>query len=148
MTFAYRIETAPDDNGSFLITSPDLPEVTSFAEERTEIPARALDAIEEAIAARIASGADLPSGHPPGEGAVSLPLLAAIKVGLYQACRERGVIRADLARRLNWNRESVDRLFRLDHQSRLEQLEAAFRALGLAVDIRIEAQGEERREYA
>jgi len=29
---------------------------------------------------------------------------------------------AELSRRLGWKRESVDRLFRLDHASRLEQL--------------------------
>jgi addiction module HigA family antidote len=31
-------------------------------------------------------------------------------------------------RRLNWKRESVDRLFRLNHATRLEQFDAAFRA--------------------
>ncbi|MCO5159887.1 MAG: hypothetical protein M9939_02020 [Mesorhizobium sp.] len=38
--------------------------------------------------------------------------------------------RAELARRLGWHREQVDRLFRLDHKSRLDQLESAFKALG------------------
>ena len=38
---------------------------------------------------------------------------------------------------LGWNRESVDRLFRLDHASRLDQLEAAFKALGRSVDVSI-----------
>jgi antitoxin HicB len=44
-----------------------------------------------------------------------------------------------LARRLHWNRESVDRLFRLDHNSRLDQLEAAFKALGRNIDIEVAA---------
>ena len=51
--------------------------------------------------------------------------------------RKDGVTRAELSRRLKWNRESVDRLFRLDHASRLDQLEAAFRALGRSVGVRI-----------
>jgi len=33
-------------------------------------------------------------------------------------------------RDLGWHREQVDRLFRLDHNSRIDQLEEAFRALG------------------
>ncbi|HEX5865323.1 MAG TPA: hypothetical protein VF014_13885 [Casimicrobiaceae bacterium] len=49
---------------------------------------------------------------------------------MYRALRSAGLTRADLQRRLGWNRESVDRLFRLDHNSRLQQIEAAFRALG------------------
>ena len=41
-------------------------------------------------------------------------------------------------RRLGWNRESVDRLFRLDHASRLDQIEAAFTALGKSVALEVE----------
>jgi antitoxin HicB len=40
---------------------------------------------------------------------------------------------------LIWKRESVYRLFRLDHASRLEQLEAAFAALGQAVSVSVHA---------
>jgi antitoxin HicB len=43
-----------------------------------------------------------------------------------------------LARRLEIPSPSIDRLFDLSHQSRLDQLEAAFKALGkeLMIDIR------------
>ena len=54
-----------------------------------------------------------------------------IASALYMICSRRGVSRAELARRLEWHREQVDRLFRLDHKSRLDQMEAAFVALGL-----------------
>jgi antitoxin HicB len=47
------------------------------------------------------------------------------------------ITRAELARRLNWKRESVDRLFRLNHVTRLEQFVAAFRALGHRVEISV-----------
>jgi antitoxin HicB len=40
-------------------------------------------------------------------------------------------------RRLKWNRESVDRLFRLDHALRLDQLDAAFHVLGRKIDVSI-----------
>jgi antitoxin HicB len=40
-------------------------------------------------------------------------------------------------RRLNWKRELVDRLFRLNHATRLEQFDAAFRALGHRVEISV-----------
>jgi hypothetical protein len=38
---------------------------------------------------------------------------------------------------LDWKRESVDRLFRLNHATRLEQFDAAFRALGRRVEISV-----------
>jgi len=49
--------------------------------------------------------------------------------------REAGLTRAELQRRLKWQRESVDRLFRLDHNSRIDQLDQAFRALGREIEI-------------
>jgi antitoxin HicB len=61
---------------------------------------------------------------------VELPALALLKSALYVISRAQNVNRAELARRLGWHREQVDRLFRLDHNSRLDQLEAAFKALG------------------
>ena len=62
----------------------------------------------------------------PGKGYfVEVPAQTFLKVALYMICSRRGVSRAELARRLEWHREQVDRLFRLDHKSRLDQMEAA-----------------------
>jgi antitoxin HicB len=134
----YPIKLEPDDNGTFLVTCPALPEVTTFGEDEADGLRRALGAIEEALAARIADSVDIPA--PPARRglAVVLPLMTTLKVSLYRALREAGITRAELMRRLGWNRESVDRLFRLDHSSRLDQIEAAFRALGRSVNISIE----------
>lgn len=48
------------------------------------------------------------------------------------------VNKAEPARRLNCHMPQVDRLLDLRHASRLDQMEAAFRALGkqLSVDVR------------
>jgi antitoxin HicB len=109
--------------------------VTSFGETEAEAIVQATHAIEEALGARIAAGQDTPlddlAAANPGGPAVALPAMTDLKTQLYRACRSRQVTRAELARRLGWNRTSVDRLFRLDHNSRLEQIEAAAGALGL-----------------
>jgi antitoxin HicB len=65
-------------------------------------------------------------------------MMASLKASLYAACKAAGVSRAELARRLRWHREQVDRLFRLDHESKVEQIEAAFAALNLEVDLEVE----------
>ena len=46
---------------------------------------------------------------------------------------------SELARRLGWGREEVEPLFRLDHASRMDQLDAAFAAIGRGVEIEIRA---------
>ena len=135
----YRIKIEPDDNGTLLVACPALPEVTTFGDDEADAMRRAVGALEEAIAARMADGEDVPEGHQRGPRLVRLPALTVLKVELYRQLREAGMTRAELARRLGWKRESVDRLFRLDHASRLEQLEAAFAALGQAVSVSVHA---------
>jgi antitoxin HicB len=139
MTVRYPIKLEPDDNGTLLVACPALPEVATFNEDEADAEDHVRDAIEEELAARIADGMDIPAPVLRSRGrAVALPLMTALKVSLYRSLREPGLTRADLMRRLGWNRESVDRLFRLDHASRLDQLEAAFKALGRTIDVSIE----------
>jgi antitoxin HicB len=133
MTVRYLIKLEPDDDDTLLVTCP-----ATFGEDKADAVRRARDAIEEALAARIGDGMDIPALASRSRArAVALPLMAALKVALYRSLREAGLTRAELMRRLGWNRESVDRLFRLDHASRLDQLEAAFKALGRSVDVSI-----------
>ena len=66
-----------------------------------------------------------------------LPLLTMLKVNLYIALQREGVSRAELGRRLGWHREQVDRLFRLEHASRLDQIEEAFRALDRNITVSV-----------
>lgn len=131
----YRLHRELDDNGSFLITCPALPEVTTFGETDDDGLRNARGAIEEALAARIAAGAEIPAAERPkkGMGWARLAALPALKVDLYEALRRAGITRAEFARRLGWNRNSVDRLFQLDHESRLDQIEGAAAALGMVV---------------
>jgi antitoxin HicB len=142
MTLAYRIKLTPDDNDTLLVTCPDLPGVVTFGDTREEAVRYAVDAIEEWIAGLISDGEDVPRPRPVArlkrnEAMAVLPALTTLKIELYWALHAAGATRADLMRRLGWNRESVDRLFRLDHASRLDQIEAAFRALGRAVEITV-----------
>jgi antitoxin HicB len=66
--------------------------------------------------------------------------MVSLKAQLYMVLRESDTTRAELSRRLGWHREQVDRLFRLDHASRLDRLEAAFRALQYELDLDIHEQ--------
>jgi antitoxin HicB len=141
---AYKITMQPDDNATLLVTSPDLPGLVTYGENRTDAIAHARDAIEELIASEIADAHPVPRPRrsarlAANEALVTLPTLTSLKLQLYWALAEAGITRAELMRRLDWNRESVDRLFRLDHASQLSQLEAAFVALGRKVEITVAA---------
>jgi antitoxin HicB len=66
-----------------------------------------------------------------------LPALQAAKAGLYLAFQASGIRKAELARRLGIPSANIDRLFDLNHHSRLDHIEAAFLALGkqLAIEV-------------
>lgn len=134
---AYGIELTPDDNDTFLVTCPALPGVVTYGETVEAARHHAVDAIQTIIASMMAHGEDVPLDTNHGGVTVTLPILTTLKVMLYRELRRAGISRAELARRLGWNRESVDRLFRLDHRSRLEQIEAAFGALGQVLDVEV-----------
>jgi antitoxin HicB len=134
----YKVQLTPDDNGTFLVTCPQLPIVATFGETEAEALGHTVDAIETALASMIDDSEDIPRPSRSATGIpVRLPLLTTLKLQLYWALRATGITRAELARRLGWKRESVDRLFRIDHRSRLEQLEAAFGVLGCSVDVNV-----------
>lgn len=129
------------DGDTWLVTSPAFPEVTTFGEDTQSALVNGRMAIEEAIAARIAKGDDVPSPlmETSGKGHfIEVPLLTFLKSALYTLCRLQGISRAELSRRLGWHREQVDRLFRIDHNSQLGQLELAFKAIGSAINLSIE----------
>ena len=69
---------------------------------------------------------------------VPVPALAEAKIGLYQAMRAAGIRKADLARRLGWQKSQVERLLNLKHSSRLDQIEAALGALRKRLALHIE----------
>ncbi|HEX9906601.1 MAG TPA: type II toxin-antitoxin system HicB family antitoxin [Propylenella sp.] len=129
----YRVKIDIDGD-TFMVTSPAFPEVTTFGDNIEDAMRHGRDAIEEAIAARISDGLPIPPPSASGKGKgyyIQLRALVLLKAGLYALCRSKKVSRSELARRLGWHREQVDRLFRLDHNSRIDQLEAAFAALGI-----------------
>ena len=134
----YRVMLELDANDTFLVTAPQFPEVTTFGDDQQDALDSDRRAIEEAIAARIADGDDIPT--PLAKVAkkgwfIELPVLVYLKAALYMISRDQGVSRAELARRMHTHREQVDRLFRLDHNSRMDQIEAAFKAIDVPLRI-------------
>jgi antitoxin HicB len=121
LTYPIRLE---EDVGTVMATSPDFPELTTFGDDRDDALMRTVDALEEAIAARIHAGQNIP---PPskGEVRVGMPTLTAVKVILYQGMRDDGVGKAELARRLGWHLPQVDRVLDIQHHSRMDQMDAA-----------------------
>jgi len=135
----YPVMLEPDDNGTLLVTCPDLPELTTWGEDREDALQRAADAMEEALAARIANRDDIPGpSAAQGRPVPRLPPLTVAKVSLYRAVRTSGMTKAELGRRLGWHGPQIDRLFDLRHHSKIEQIDQAFQALGKRLVVSVQ----------
>ena len=147
--WAYAIKLIKDDNGTLLVTCPAFPEVSTFGENKEEACKRAVDAIKEAIAARMADREHIPApSRTTAEYRLTLPAQAIAKVMLYQKMLDKNVSKSALARSLKRHRPEVDRLLNLRHSSRFDIMEQAFGALGARMRIEIENEPEDDRMVA
>ncbi len=138
--YRYPVELERDDNDTYLVRFPDIPEAITFGEDVEDAVRHAGEALEAALSTYMDRRLDIPSpSRPRGKKTllVSLPALSDAKVGLYMALRSAGWKKADLARRLGLQRSQIDRLLDLNHHSRLDQLEEAFAALGKRISINV-----------
>ena len=136
--FDYPVILAPDD-GTVLVTFPDVPEAITFGADMDEALLQAVDALESALSFYVDDRKPLPVPSKPkrGQKTVRPSALECAKLGVYRAMTEQGIKKAELARRLGWHMPQVDRLFDLKHASRLDQIEAAARALGRHIEVSV-----------
>lgn len=127
----YPVNLSKDDNGSVLVTFPDVPDAVTFGDTREEALERAIDALLTVFDAYMKERRDIPdpsSAH--GRPVVAVPALEAAKLKLYQSMRAGRVNKSELAKRLDWHLPQVDRVLKIHHGSQIDQLEAAFAAVG------------------
>jgi antitoxin HicB len=136
--FDYPVLLTPD-NGSLLVTFPDIPEAITFGMNEEEALKQAVDALETALSFYVDDRRDLPTPSViEGLATVRPSALESVKLGLYAEMLKQGVRKSELARRLNCHLPQVNRLLDLTHASRLEQLEAAINTLGKRLDVMID----------
>ena len=136
--FDYPVTLTPDD-GTVLVTFPDVPEAITFGADMDEALLQAIDALESALSFYVDDRKPLPVPSKPrrGQKTVRPSALECAKLGVYRAMTEQGIKKSELARRLGWHMPQVDRLFDLRHASRLDQIEAAARALGRHLEVSV-----------
>jgi antitoxin HicB len=131
----------PDrESGGFVVTFPDFGMGATQGETSVEARDMAEDLLKCLVQERMRKGEALPvAGKHRGKHfrIVSLPALQSAKAELYSAFRAAGITKAELARRIGIPKTNVERLFDLDHASRLDQIEAAFRAVGKKLEVTV-----------
>jgi antitoxin HicB len=139
-TEGYPVHLGHEEDGGYVVTLPDIGYGATQGDTLAEALAQAKDMLEEAVLGMMAHGENVPSPSPAeGHSTVTLPALTAAKLEAYRAMRAAGLNKKQLAERLGWQPSQVTRLFDGRHASRLDQIEAALKALGRRLVVSSEA---------
>ena len=136
MQYPALFDPAPE--GGYVITFPDFGWGVSQGDTEQEAREMAADLLQTLIQEHIRNGEDLPRpGKPRGRKyrMIGLRALQSAKAEMYREFMASGIRKAELARRLGISKTNVDRLFDLNHHSRLNQIEAVFNVLGKELTI-------------
>jgi len=102
MKLVYPIDLIKQDDGSFLVCFPDIPEALTDGETKDEALSEAVDCLIAALGGYINDRRDIPvpSLPKPGQEAIIVPPLVSAKLALYQAMRETQITRVALGKRI------------------------------------------------
>jgi antitoxin HicB len=126
-------------SGTYTVTFPDFDWGVTQGDDLDDAMFMARDLMKIFLGDCIQRRLPLPEPSKRGRGyrIVSLPALEEAKVVLYAALRTAGLRNADLARRLRQPVAHVDRLLDLRRRSKMDEIEAALRALGKSISIEV-----------
>ncbi len=131
----------PDQEaGGYVVTFPDFGYGVTQGETDQEAMEMAQDLLVLTIGDHMREGKPLPVPSRRRSAKfrpVSLPALQSAKVELYNVFVISNLKKAELARRIGIPKTHADRLFSLRHQSRFDQIEAAFSALGKCLKVEV-----------
>lgn len=139
--FEYPVLLTEADEGGFVISCRDLPELITQGEDKADALEQAADAMDEVFAVYMESGLPFkrPSKARAGEYMVSPPAETLAKAALYSAMQSAGITKVQLAQKLGVDEKEVRRLLDPRHASKLPRVAQAIGVLGRRLVIGLAA---------
>ena len=130
--FEFPVLLTPAEEGGFVVTCRDLPQLVTQGEDERDALAQAADAMDEVFATYMIEGLDFPSPGKPRrrEHLVAPPAETMAKAALYVAMHEAGISKTQLAKRLGVDEKEVRRLLDPHYGSKLPRIAQAISVLG------------------
>jgi antitoxin HicB len=134
----YPVRLKAQEEGGYVVTFPDIPEVITQGEDVDDALLHAADALETALDFYFEARRPIPSPSAPkrGQRVVELPPSVSAKVLLLNEMLRQKVRPAELARRIGTTPQEINRLTTIRHATKIDRIDTALRALGkrLVVD--------------
>lgn len=134
----YPAKFTKDEDG-FVVTFRDIPEAITQGDTHDEAIEMAEDVLLAAMDFYFEDNRQVPSPSKPkkDEVLINLPISAATKVMLLNTLLEKRVTQAELAKLMGIRPQQVTRIVNLEHTTKIDTVEKAFRALGRELDIAV-----------
>lgn len=141
--FEYPVLLMPADEGGYVVTCRDLPQLVTQGESVEDALEQAADAMDEVFATYLLAGIDFPPPSKPRrrEHLVSPPAETVAKAALFVAMRQAGISKVQLAKRLGVDEKEVRRLLDPHYGSKLPRIAKAITLLGQRLVIGVESAG-------
>lgn len=138
--FQYAVLLSPAEEGGYVVTCRDLPELITQGESVEEALDQASDAMDEVFATYLTEGLNFPepSKARRREHMVAPPPETVAKAALYVAMRRAGISKVQLAKRLGVDEKEVRRLLDPHYGSKLPRIAKAISVLGQRLVIGVE----------
>lgn len=138
--FEYAVTLTPAEEGGFVVTCGDLPQLVTQGEDVADALSEASDAMDEVFAGYMARGKSfpVPSGIQAAQYMVSPPAATVAKAALYVAMKDACITNTELAGRLGVDEKEVRRLLDPHYASKLPRIAQAIAALGRRLVISLE----------
>jgi len=138
--FQYPVLFTPAEEGGFVVTCRDLPQLITQGDTEQDALEQAADAMDEVFATYMIEGIEIPepSKARRREHLVAPPAETMAKAALFVAMRQAGISKLQLARRLGVDEKEVRRLLDPHYGSKLPRIAQAISVLGQRLVIGLE----------
>jgi antitoxin HicB len=139
--FEYPVFLKSAEEGGFVVTCRDLPELITQGEDKSDALDQASDAMDEVFAVYMKLKREFPSPSKlrRGEFMVAPPAETVAKAALYVAMKDAGITNVQLAKQLGVDEKEVRRMLDPHYGSKLPRIVQACKLLNRRLVIGLEA---------
>lgn len=140
--YRYAARFEPGDEGSVVVSFPDVPEAITEGRDEADARTQAIEALGLALLSYPLRGMPLPAATASPDEAdamISVGPEDAAKLAVLDAFRSAGISKAELARRIGRDEKEVRRILDPLHPTKLPSLRKALAALGAHLVVGVEA---------
>lgn len=138
--FQYPVLLTPAEEGGYVVTCRDLPQLITQGDDEQDALVQAADAMDEVFATYMIEGIAFPepSKAKRREHLVTPPAETVAKAALFVAMKQANISKQQLARRLGIDEKEVRRLLDPHYGSKLPRIAQAISVLGQRLVIGLE----------